>query len=152
LREDKGFTYGSRSSLSSNELVARFNASADVRNEVTDSTIVQIFYEMEQMRNGEITDEELELAKNSIAGSFSRSLERPQTVASFALNTAIYSYADDYYSTYIQKVQAVSKDDVTAMAKKYLRPENAYINVVGKGRATAVCKAFIFSQIHVQLS
>ena len=132
LREDKGYTYGSRSRLSSNELVSRFNAGADVRNEVTDSAIVQMIYEMGQMKDGEISDEELELAKNSISGSFSQSLERPQTVASFALNTAIYNLPADYYNTYIQKVQAVTIDDVKAMAQKYLKPENAYINVVGK--------------------
>ncbi len=136
LREDKGYTYGSRSSLSSDELVSKFSANADVRNEVTDSAIVQIFYELEQMRNGEMTGEELELAKNSIAGSFSRSLEQPQTVASFALNTAIYSFPEDYYATYIQKVQAVTEADVQAMALKYLKPENAYINVVGKASET----------------
>lgn len=133
LREDKGFTYGSYSSLSSDELVGRFNASAEVRNEVTDSSIVQIFYEMEQMQKGEIKDEEMTLAKNSIAGSFSRSLEQPQTVANFALNTARYNYPADYYATYLQKVQAVSKEDIQAMANKYLKRENAYINVVGKG-------------------
>ncbi|MEP1093947.1 MAG: insulinase family protein [Cyclobacteriaceae bacterium] len=132
LREDKGYTYGSYSSLSSDELVARFNASAEVRNEVTDSAIVQIFYEMQQMRDGNMSDEEMDLAKNAISGSFSRSLERPQTVASFALNSSIYPYPDDYYRTYIQKVQAVTKEDVQAMAEKYLKPENAYINVVGK--------------------
>ncbi|WP_436515009.1 M16 family metallopeptidase [Ekhidna sp. To15] len=137
LREDKGYTYGSRSSLSSDELISRFNANADVRNEVTDSAIVQMIYEMGQMRNGEITEEELELAKNSIAGSFSQSLERPQTVANFALNTAIYSLPSDYYNTYLQKVQAVTIDDVKATAQKYLKPENAYINVVGKAGEVA---------------
>lgn len=132
LREDKGYTYGSYSSLSSDELVGRFNASAEVRNEVTDSSIVQIFYEMEQVKSGSITDEEMNLAKNSISGSFSRSLEQPQTVASFALNTARYNLSEDYYATYLQKVQAVSKEDIQAMAEKYLKTENAYINVVGK--------------------
>lgn len=132
LREDKGYTYGSRSSLSSDELVSRFTANAEVRNEVTDSAIVQMIYEMEQMRNGEITQEELELAKNSISGSFSQSLERPQTVANFALNTAIYDLPEDYYNTYLQKVQAVTIEDVKATAQKYLSPEKAYINVVGK--------------------
>lgn len=132
LREDKGYTYGSRSSLSSNELVSRFNANADVRNEVTDSAVVQIFYEMEQMRSGEITDDELNLAKNYVSGNFATSLERPQTVANFALNTAIYALADDYYDTYLQKVQAVTIDDVKAMAQKYLKTENVYINIVGK--------------------
>lgn len=137
LREDKGYTYGSRSSLSSNELVSRFNANADVRNEVTDSAVVQIFYEMEQMRNGEITDDELNLAKNYVSGNFATSLERPQTVANFALNTAIYALADDYYDTYLQRVQAVTIDDVKAMAQKYLKTENVYINIVGKAAEIA---------------
>ncbi|MEP1034621.1 insulinase family protein [Ekhidna sp.] len=137
LREDKGYTYGSYSSLSSDELVGRFNASAAVRNEVTDSSVVQIFYEMAQMKKGEISDEEMKLAKNSISGSFSRSLEQPQTVASFALNTARYNLPSDYYSTYLQKVQAVSKEDVMAMADKYLKTDGAYINVVGKASEVA---------------
>ncbi|WP_424963123.1 insulinase family protein [Ekhidna sp.] len=137
LREDKGYTYGSRSSLSSDELVSRFTANAEVRNEVTDSAIVQMIYEMEQMRNGEITEEELDLAKNSISGSFSQSLERPQTVANFALNTAVYNLPADYYNTYLQKVQAVTIEDVKATAQKYLNTEKAYINVVGKASEVA---------------
>ena len=132
LREDKGYTYGSYSSLSADELVGRFNASAEVRNEVTDSSVVQIFYEMDQVKEGNISEEEMNLAKNSISGSFSRSLEQPQTVARFALNTARYNLPQDYYATYLQKVQAVSKEDIQAMAAKYLKTENAYINVVGK--------------------
>ncbi len=137
LREDKGYTYGSYSSLSADELVGRFNASASVRNEVTDSSIVQIFYEMDQVKNGNISEEEMKLAKNSISGSFSRSLEQPQTVASFALNTARYNLPEDYYATYLQKVQAVTKEDIQAMAQKYLKTENAYINVVGKAGEVA---------------
>jgi len=132
LREDKGYTYGSRSSISADELVSRFEASASVRNEVTDSSLVQIIYELNQMVSGSFTQEDLDLAKNSIAGSFSRSLESPQTVANFALNSAIYNFADDYYSGYIQRLQAVTLDDIKAIAAKYIRPENAYINVVGK--------------------
>ncbi|MEM0939320.1 MAG: insulinase family protein [Bacteroidota bacterium] len=132
LREDKGYTYGSYSSLSADELVGRFNANVEVRNEVTDSSIVQIIYEMEQMKKGEISKDEIRLAKNSIAGSFSRSLERPQTVANFALNLARYNLPEDYYSTYLQKVQSISKEEVQAMANKYLKTKNAYIIVVGK--------------------
>lgn len=132
LREDKGFTYGSYSSLSADDLVGRFIASAEVRNEVTDSAIVEMIYEMNQMRMGEISEEELTLAKNAIAGRFSRSLEQPQTVARFALNRARYNLPEAYYNTYLQKVQEVTLQDVKAMALKYLKPENAHITVVGK--------------------
>lgn len=133
LREEKGYTYGSRSSLSEDELISRFSAGASVRNEVTDSTVIEIFREMKGIRNEPVTDKEMELAQNSIAGSFARSLESPQTVASFAINTAIYDLPEDYYSTYIQKVQDVTKEDVKKMAEKYILPVRAYITVVGKG-------------------
>lgn len=137
LREDKGYTYGSRSSLSKDELVSRFSAGASVRNEVTDSAVTEILNEMEGMRKEEVSDKEIQLAQNSIAGSFARSLESPQTVASFAINTAIYDLPEDYYSTYIQKVQSITKEDVKAMAEKYILPDRAYITVVGKGSDVA---------------
>ena len=146
LREDKGYTYGARSSLGSDELVANFNASASVRNEVTDSSVVQMLYELKQMIDGNITQEELELAKNSVAGSFSRSLESPQTVASFAVNSSIYNLPADYYATYIQKIQALTIDDIKALAKKYIKPENANINIVGKGSDIAE-KLKVFGEV-----
>ena len=132
LREDKGYTYGAYSSLSPSDLTARFNAGASVRNEVTDSAVVEILNEIKRMTSTLVSNDELELAKNSIAGSFARSLENPQTVASFAINTAKYKFPTDYYSTYIQKVQSVTADQIMATSQKYLKPENAYIAVVGK--------------------
>ena len=137
LREDKGYTYGAYSSLSSDDLVATFSAGASVRNEVTDSAVSEILFEMNRLISEEVSDEELELAKNSISGSFARSLENPQTVASFAINSKIYNLPDDYYATYIQKVQAVTKEDIKKMAAKYIKPENAYITIVGKAGEVA---------------
>lgn len=132
LREDKGYTYGSYSSISADDLVGSFNASASVRNEVTDSSVIQILYELERISTEPVSEEELSLAKNSISGSFARSLENPQTVASFAINTALYDLPEDYYATYLQKVNSVTAEDILAIAKKYIKPENAYITVVGK--------------------
>ena len=49
LRETHSYTYGAYSSLSADKLVGSFSASADVRNSVTDSALVQIFYEMNRL-------------------------------------------------------------------------------------------------------
>ena len=132
LREDKGFTYGAYSSISSDKVVGEFSAGASVRNEVTDSAIVEFNYELNRLRNEKISEEELSLAISSISGSFARSLERPQTVASFAINTARYNLPADYYSTYLKTVQAVNVADVQETAKKFIHPDKAYITVVGK--------------------
>ena len=131
LREDKAYTYGARSSLSSDELVGNFNAFASVRNAVTDSSVIQFLYEMNRLRDEPISEEDLQLVKNSMAGSFARSLESPQTIARFARNTYKFNLPKDYYQTYLQRLDAVTVADVSAMANKYIRPDNAYIVVAG---------------------
>jgi len=133
LREDKAYTYGARSSLSSDELIGNFTASASVRNEVTDSAITEFMAELIKIKEEGVTQKELDAAKASIIGSFARSLESPQTVASFAINTAKYNLPEDYYANYLKNVNAVTLEDVKAMAQKYIKPGQANILVVGKG-------------------
>lgn len=131
LREDKAYTYGAGSSLSSDPLVGSFSASANVRNEVTDSSVYQFLYELERIKNEPVGAEELQSLKNYMTGGFARSLESPQTIARFAVNKFRYNLPDDYYETYLEKLNAVTVEDIQAMAQKYIKPESAYIFVVG---------------------
>ncbi|WP_040497197.1 insulinase family protein [Fulvivirga imtechensis] len=137
LREDKAFTYGARSSLSSDDLVGNFVASASVRNEVTDSAVYEFIQELEKIRNSVVEERELTAAKASIIGSFARSLEQPSTIANFAINTARYNLPEDYYANYLKNVSATTLEDVKAMADKYILPDHANIIVVGKGSEVA---------------
>lgn len=137
LREDKAFTYGARSSLSSDDLVGSFSASASVRNEVTDSAVHEFLYELKKIQEEQATEAELLAAKASITGSFARSMERPQTVASFAINSAIYNLPEDYYNNYLKNVAATTLEDVKEMANKYIKPNHANIVVVGKASEVA---------------
>ncbi|MEE4287426.1 MAG: pitrilysin family protein, partial [Mariniphaga sp.] len=131
LREDKAYTYGARSSLSSDKVLGRFTARTEVGNNVTDSALVEILYELDRMVEEPVDQETLDLVKNFMNGSFARSLESPRTIANFALNIERYNLPQDYYKTYLEKLAAVTTEDVTAMAKKYIKPENAWILVGG---------------------
>ncbi len=137
LREEKGYTYGAYSSLTGDKIVGNFTASCDARNEVTDSAVVAFLEVMKNFKNKKVSEEKLQAAKNFITGSFSRSLESPQTVARFALNIARYNLPSDYYKTYLQKLNAITADDIYKSAQKYIAPDNAYIIVVGKGDEVA---------------
>ncbi|MES2733523.1 MAG: pitrilysin family protein [Bacteroidota bacterium] len=137
LREKRGLTYGAYSSISPDKWAGKFTASASVRNAVTDSAVVEFFNELRKLRSEKVTEAELKQAKASITGSFVRSLESPQTIASFAINTARYGLPADYYANYLKNVAAVNADNVLAVAKKYVQPENAYIAVVGNGEEIA---------------
>lgn len=132
LREKHSYTYGAYSSLSQDKLVGSFSAEASVRNEVTDSSITQILFEMNRIRNEKVEESELQTAKNYLTGNFAIALERPQTIANFALNIARYNLPQNYYQNYLKNIDAVTSDDVQKMADKYIRPDNAYVLVVGK--------------------
>lgn len=131
LREGHGFTYGAYSSISPDMLVGNFNANAKVRNEVTDSSLTEFMVELNRMINEKVTEEDLQNVKNYMTGTFAYTLQNPQTIARFAINTQKYNLAPDYYATYLKQVAAVTIEDVQAMAKKYIKPENALILIVG---------------------
>ena len=137
LREKHAYTYGAGSSLTSDMIVGNFNVQTSVRNDVTDSAIHQIFYELRRIIDEKATEKELASAKAYVTGGFARSMESPQTIANFALNISRYKLPADYYTNYLKRVDAVTLEDIQAMAKKYIRPENAHIVVVGKGSEIA---------------
>jgi predicted Zn-dependent peptidase len=132
IREDKGWAYYARSSMSPDRYVARFDAFTEARNEVTDSVITEFIAEMKKIRSEKVSDDELQLAKNYLTGSFSRSLEDPSTIAGFAINIERHNLPKDYYKNYLKILNSVSADDILEMAKRYIKPNNAHIIVVGK--------------------
>lgn len=132
LREDKAYTYGSYSNYSTDKLIGSFTASADVRNDVTDSAVTQILGEIETMRTELVDDKTLQDVKNYLSGTFGLSLERPQTLARFALDIERYGLPKDYYSNYLKSLNAVTAEDIKRAANTYMRPENGFVFVVGK--------------------
>lgn len=131
LREDKAWTYGAYSSANIRRDGSWMSASGSFGTDVTDSTISEFLYEFQRITEDLVSDEELELNKASLAGSFARSLESPRTIASFALNIFRNDLPSDYYQTYLQRLNAVTADDLLEMAQKYFQPKNLNIIVVG---------------------
>ncbi|PKP04354.1 MAG: peptidase M16 [Bacteroidetes bacterium HGW-Bacteroidetes-9] len=132
LRENKAYTYGAYSRLNADKLAGRFMVSTEIRNSVTDSAINEILFEMKRIREEDVPLQELDLVKNYLSGAFALSLEEPQTVANFAINTARYDLPSDYYVNYLKNLAAVTSGDVKEMAVKYIKPDNSYILAVGK--------------------
>ncbi|MCC8174167.1 MAG: insulinase family protein [Odoribacter sp.] len=133
LRETKGYTYGAYSDMSTSYLdgAGSFSVNTEVRANVTDSAVIEIMKEMQDMTRGNFSHEDVERNKKVLAGYFSRSLESPSTIANFAYNTERYNLPKDYYTNYLTDLSRVSKEDVIIASKKYIHPENTYIFVVG---------------------
>ncbi|MFD2099885.1 M16 family metallopeptidase [Flagellimonas iocasae] len=134
LREDKGYTYGAFSAIRDNKYSPiRFSASAQVRNAVTDSAVVEILKEIDKMITEPVTAEELSNAKAEYAGSFVMALENPTTIAAYALNIETEELPSDFYKTYLERLDAVSITDVQKAAQKHLTTSNARVVITGKG-------------------
>lgn len=138
LREEHGFTYGARSGFGTDEYgAAKFVASASVRNAVTDSAVVETIKEINRIRTEPVAQEDLELAKSKFAGNFVLALERPSTIANYALNIETENLDDDFYENYLKKIDAVTPEDVQRVAKKYFNMDHMRLIVVGKGSDVA---------------
>ncbi len=134
LREDKGYTYGSYSSIRDDKYEpVRFTAQAQVRNMVTDSSVVEILKEIDRIKNEPVTAEELKNTKAKYVGRFVMALERPETVANYALNIEKEGLPKDFYKTYLERINAISVDDVQKAAQKYFNTDNARVVIAGKG-------------------
>ena len=133
LREAHGYTYGSYSSIGNNNYTAsKFEASASVRNAVTDSSAVEIVNEIKKIRKELVTEDELKNAKAAYVGSFVRNIEKPETVARFALNIETKKLPENFYETYLQKLNAVTVQDIQKAAQKYISEDQTRIIITGK--------------------
>jgi len=134
LREDKGWTYGSYSSISeSYKTKGLILAQAQVKNEVTDSAAVELLIELDKMRNKLVTDEELTSTKAKYTGNFVMSLENPATIAGFARNIITQDLPENYYNSFLENINNVTKQDVQNAAQKYFSPNKTRIFITGKG-------------------
>ena len=104
----------------SSETKTKFQARTTVRDEVVDSAVVEIYNQLKKMSNIPITDEELENAKSGYFGSFAMSMENPVTIANQALNIRTENLPENFYSTFLENINKVSKvtwDQVKVIAE-----------------------------------
>jgi zinc protease len=134
LREKHGYTYGAYSSIGSGRFPALFRGGAAVRTDKVDSAATELIKEILNMRDGKITEEELASAKAKYNGGFALGMEDPSRAASYASNILINNLPKDFYKTYLQKINAVTINDIKNVSKNYLSESNSRIVIVGNGK------------------
>lgn len=131
LREEKGWTYGSYSRFTRPLEIGYFSASAEVRPEVTDSTIVEILAQLHRIRNERVPEDELEAAKGFLSGSFPLRIETAAQIGAQIATTRLLGLPIEHVTEYRERVRAVTAEDVQRVAREYVRPEEAIVVVVG---------------------
>jgi len=133
LREAHGWTYGARSSIRGDKYVGKFKSATQVRNAVTDSAVVEFFKELKKIRTEKVSPEMLKNVKAGYIGNFVMQIQKPGTIARYALLAKTQGLPADFYENYIKNINAVTAEDVQRVANKYFLTENTRVVITGKG-------------------
>lgn len=137
LREDKGYTYGARSSVSALREGGRITASADVRNEVTGASLKEFVGEYERLGTEPVPARELDDTKRYVAGGYLISNQMQGAVASMLAGNWLVGLPPEYLGEFVPRIRAVDAAQVQAMARKYYDPKDQSIVVVGDAAAVS---------------
>lgn len=131
LREDKGWTYGARSSFASDKYSGVFMFSSGIRANATDSAVVEVMKEIRQFLEQGITDEELAFMKNSIGQSDARNYETNSQKASFLFRMLNYNLTPKFVDEQMDILKKANADELVSIVKKYVDINKVNIVLVG---------------------
>jgi len=132
VRQKKGLTYGASSTFSSHRLAGNFEASTFTRTETTAAATKLVVDLLGQMASGEVTQAELDFARDYLVGVFPVLSETAEQVAGRVLSVAQFGLPADYNDTFQERVRAMGAEQVKAMATRYFDANNLDLVLVGK--------------------
>ena len=132
LREEKGYTYGARTSFDFRRGPGPFVLNASVQSEVTVDAIIEALAELHAIRGSRpVTPSELETGRAALTRGYPRNFETAEQISRGAAQLALYDLPDDYFSTFVPKVLAVDRAAVTRVAEQHIDPSRLLTVIVG---------------------
>ena len=132
IRDNKGLAYSVHSGFDINKYPGAFTVSIQTKNETTQVAVEGILVELKKIREEQVSDEELNDATSYLTGSFPLKLDTNSKISSYLVFIEFYNLGLDYFDAYKKKIEAVTKDDIIRVAKKYIDPENYVFVAVAK--------------------
>jgi zinc protease len=134
LREDKGYTYGAGSGFSADKFSGTYTASAEVRADVTDKSIVEFVNEIKGYREKGITAEELSFMRNAINQKDALKYETPRAKLGFLAQILEHDLTPSFVKERAEIVETISTKEINALAKKHLNLAEMIMVVVGDAK------------------
>ena len=132
LREDKGYTYGARTSFDFRRGPGPFVLQASVQSEVTVEAILEALGELHAIRGDRpVTSQELETGRAALTRGYPRNFETAEQISRGAAQLALYDLPDDYFSTFMPRIRAVDEEAVTRAATQHIDPSRLVTVIVG---------------------
>ena len=130
LREKRGYTYGASSGFDMRLTPGPFSAQAGVQTDKTSESLTEFFNELNGILKT-VPADELARAKNYVSLRFPSTFETTGDIARRLEDANVYKLPDDYFSRYVQNIEAITAADVQRVAQKYIQPDRLAVIVVG---------------------
>jgi predicted Zn-dependent peptidase len=130
IREEKGYTYGIHSYLENHVQQSAWVISTEAGRDVCEAAIVEVYKEMEILRNEPVDAEELLLVRNYMIGSILGDLDGPFHIINRWKNIILNDLDESFFYKQIETIKTVSAEELQGLANKYLQPERFYELVV----------------------
>jgi len=138
VRDEMGLAYDIHSFFVSYKQGGMFRVSSQTKNESANTVIQEILLQIESIRKEGVIDEELSDAQAYLTGSFPRRLDTNRKIADFLAAVEFYELGLDYAEKFPEYINAVTKEDVLRVARKYLDPENYVLVIVADQEKTHI--------------
>jgi zinc protease len=131
IRDNRGLAYDVHSSFTAQKEPGPFEVWTQTKSESANDAIAEIFRELERIRTVPVTDRELSDAKAYLTGNFPLRLDTSAKIAGVLTSIEVYGLGLDYPDRYAGLINAVTKEDVLRVAKKYVTPDRSVVVVLG---------------------
>jgi zinc protease len=131
LREDKGWTYGARSGFDADDYTGEFEFSSGIKAEATDSALYEVIKELKDFQANGIKNEELVFMKSAIGQRDALRYETGAQKAQFIARMLKYNLPANYVETQNKMLQSMTKKEIDALARKWVKPEQLNMLLVG---------------------
>jgi predicted Zn-dependent peptidase len=132
LREDKGYTYGARTTFDFRRGCGPFVLQASVQSDATAAAIRESLAELSAIRGERpVSRRELEIGRAGLTRGYPRNFETAEQLGRAAAQLALYELPDDYFSTFVPKVLALTESDITGAAHRHIDPSRLVTVIVG---------------------
>ncbi len=131
LREDKGWTYGARSSFTGNKYSGEFSFGSGIRGNATDSALTEVMKELSAYAKNGITEDELKFTKNAIGQRDALRYETGSQKAGFISQMLYYNLPANYVDQQNKILANISKAEIDKISAKWINPANMNILLVG---------------------
>jgi len=131
IREEKGYTYGISSSVSSLDLTGYNVISTEVSKKNCQKTIDEIYREIRLLQNVPVEKEEMEVVRNYMSGEMVRMFDGPFALAESFKSAWEFGLDNSYYYRLAEKIKTIDADEIIELARTYYNIDELYEVTVG---------------------